>query len=324
MAIMMSSCKEEHIHAFGEWTVTKVATCTEAGAQERVCSCGEKQTQAIAATGHSFGNWVVTKVATCTETGEQERICACGEKQTQAIAMKEHDFTAVKITNAASCTEEGEQEYTCSCGKKQIQKLPKIDHHYESKTTKAATCESNGVTTYTCSMCKDTYTKTINATGHKYAAATCTAPKKCSICGKTEGSALGHNFNNGVCSNCGLKPQADITLPTTGGTYWCYTTSQCQLAAISITKHYYSNWSNDDDVTVSLTAKSTFHKNGNNYSTTPVIGYKLYDSNNVVVKSGSFYFKNVSVGESSTITQTFYDLTPPPGKTYKLVLLDIG
>lgn len=39
-------------HSFGEWTVTKAATATEAGSRERTCSaCGEKETEAIPATG---------------------------------------------------------------------------------------------------------------------------------------------------------------------------------------------------------------------------------------------------------------------------------
>lgn len=38
---------------------------------------------------------------------------------------------------------------------------------------------------------------------HSYSGATCTAPAKCS-CGETEGEALGHSFNNGVCSRCGF------------------------------------------------------------------------------------------------------------------------
>ena len=44
----------KHTHSWGEWTETKPATCTEAGSKERVCECGEKDTQPIAALGHDF------------------------------------------------------------------------------------------------------------------------------------------------------------------------------------------------------------------------------------------------------------------------------
>ncbi len=36
---------------------------------------------------------------------------------------------------------------------------------------------------------------------HSFSNATCTEPKKCS-CGATEGSALGHNYQNGKCTRC--------------------------------------------------------------------------------------------------------------------------
>ena len=39
---------------------------------------------------------------------------------------------------------------------------------------------------------------------HEFSAATCTEASKCS-CGATGGSALGHNYNKGVCSRCGNK-----------------------------------------------------------------------------------------------------------------------
>ena len=48
----------EHTHAFGEWTVTKAATCTEPGEQTRSCDCGYSETQVIPAKGHDYVNGV--------------------------------------------------------------------------------------------------------------------------------------------------------------------------------------------------------------------------------------------------------------------------
>lgn len=39
---------------------------------------------------------------------------------------------------------------------------------------------------------------------HRYSPATCTEPKKCS-CGAVEGTALGHDFKDGVCTRCQAK-----------------------------------------------------------------------------------------------------------------------
>lgn len=45
-----------HKHSFGDWRVTKDATCTESGEEERVCACGEKEVQGIAELGHTTNN----------------------------------------------------------------------------------------------------------------------------------------------------------------------------------------------------------------------------------------------------------------------------
>ena len=52
--------KVGHTHSFGEWTVTKKATCTEPGEQTRTCECGYSETQVIPATGHDYVNGVCT------------------------------------------------------------------------------------------------------------------------------------------------------------------------------------------------------------------------------------------------------------------------
>ncbi len=41
--------------------------------------------ESVKETGHSFGNWEITKESTITEEGVMERVCNCGEKETQTI-----------------------------------------------------------------------------------------------------------------------------------------------------------------------------------------------------------------------------------------------
>ena len=38
---------------------------------------------------------------------------------------------------------------------------------------------------------------------HVWADATCTQPKTCTVCGKTEGEPLGHEFEDNICTRCG-------------------------------------------------------------------------------------------------------------------------
>ena len=40
---------------------------------------------------------------------------------------------------------------------------------------------------------------------HQWKDATCTAPKTCTVCGETEGEALGHSYENNVCTVCGQE-----------------------------------------------------------------------------------------------------------------------
>lgn len=72
-------------HSYGSWTVTKAATCTEAGTKQRTCTrsgCGASETEAIAALAHQWeSDYVVDFAATETQPGEMSIHCAvCGER----------------------------------------------------------------------------------------------------------------------------------------------------------------------------------------------------------------------------------------------------
>ena len=186
-------------HSFGQWSVTKAATCTENGEEIRACdACGHTETRVIEATGHSFGQWTVTKAATCTEDGEETRTCACGETETRVIEATGHSFGQWTVTKAATCTEDGEEVRTCACGETESRKIAASGAHTFGQwtVTKAATCTEDGEETRTCA-CGETETRVIEATGeHTYGEweVTKEATKKeegeetrtCSLCGHTE------------------------------------------------------------------------------------------------------------------------------------------
>ena len=69
--------------------------------------------------------------------------------------------------------------------------------------------------------------KTEDKCEHNWKAATCTAPKTCTLCSATEGEALGHSggtateTEKAICEVCGqpygeLKPQANTSAGCTG------------------------------------------------------------------------------------------------------------
>ena len=76
----------EHIHTFGEWTTINNPSCTNKGLKERVCSCGEKETQEIEALGHDYSKWVTINEPTDINNGKRERTCSrCGHKEEEII-----------------------------------------------------------------------------------------------------------------------------------------------------------------------------------------------------------------------------------------------
>ena len=66
-------------HRYGEWSVTKAATCSKVGSKERSCEvCGAKETSEIAidANAHTWeSNLTIDKAASCTEKGVVSSCC---------------------------------------------------------------------------------------------------------------------------------------------------------------------------------------------------------------------------------------------------------
>ena len=60
MVSMFVSCKYHNAHEFGEWEITKKATCTKTGLKERSCECGKSETETIPATDHNYVDGVCT------------------------------------------------------------------------------------------------------------------------------------------------------------------------------------------------------------------------------------------------------------------------
>ena len=146
-------------HVFGEWTVTKAATCTEAGISTRTCTvCGAEETLTVPALGHKFGEWTETKAATCTEPGVSTRTCTvCGEaKETKDIPALGHKFGEWTETKAATCTEPGVSTRTCTvCGEaKETKDIPALGH--KAGTTYFMDKDSHWLT---CTVCGAVLTK---------------------------------------------------------------------------------------------------------------------------------------------------------------------
>lgn len=163
----------------------KPATCTNAGYKIKSCECGYYEKEELAATGHS---WKLNSVVepTCTKQGYTVHICdECGYSGTSEYKdALGHNYAATIIT--PTCTDEGYTTYTCTnCGDSYQDNYVKAkDHSYALISETIASCEKDGVRTYACE-CGDAYTE------HE--------------------TALGHNYEGGLCSACGKEdPNADV------------------------------------------------------------------------------------------------------------------
>lgn len=106
-------------HAFGDWNVSKEATCTQNGERVRVCSvCGMEEEDVIKASGHSLGAWSTVKAPTCTVNGSQSRSCSqCTFVETNGLSAKGHSYGAEVVVKDPTQTETGMKTRTCgSCG----------------------------------------------------------------------------------------------------------------------------------------------------------------------------------------------------------------
>ena len=98
---VFAACDEPgHTHSFGGWKVVAEPTCTEEGLRERVCTCGEKESEEIEALGHTPGEAIKENeaAATCTTGGSYEEVvycAACGEelsrKAVEVVSLG-HDY----------------------------------------------------------------------------------------------------------------------------------------------------------------------------------------------------------------------------------------
>ncbi len=121
--------------------------------------CGAEETVAIKGTAsHGWGEWIITKAATCTVKGTEERVCEiCGAKQSRDITPK-HSYSDVFVTDTEpACGKKGSKSRHCIyCdAKTQVTSIPAKAHSYKTTVT-PATLKKTGAKTTVCALCGDT------------------------------------------------------------------------------------------------------------------------------------------------------------------------
>lgn len=240
-------------HKIENPTVTKAATCTEAGEEKGKCSvCGKEVTQTVPALGHTFSDVTETldntKVDGHTYVVKTCTVCNQKESTPTHVAWVEGQYTSTVVTKP-SCTINGLQIDTCKiCKEVRNVTLPANGEHVWEETSRTApTCTAAGKIYYKCKNCNLTKSENIEALGHdnvqqSVVEPTCTAAGyttyNCSRCGatsKVESKALGHTpaensyvvtteptctkagAANATCARCGEK--YDVVLDALGHNY---------------------------------------------------------------------------------------------------------
>lgn len=158
-ALVFAACSQpvytssDHIHKYGEWSLTTPATCLASGLESRVCTLNPKhvETQIISdPNAHVWGAWAVTLAANCTDDGDGTHICTvCGVEDPNHVipSLGGHAWGAWTITQAATCENVGSGSHYCTvCNAEDpTHDIPAIGHDWGAwETTTAATCESKG------------------------------------------------------------------------------------------------------------------------------------------------------------------------------------
>ncbi len=149
---------------------------------------------------HTFTSYVSDNNATCTQDGTETAKCdGCDATDTRTAAGSAgHKLGAWVEEAPATCTAEGVLgHYTCSACNKNFDKdnkeLASLAIAKSAHSFSAATCQAPK----TCTVCQATDG---TALGHAWVNASCTEAKHCSRCSATEGAALGHSWTEATCT----------------------------------------------------------------------------------------------------------------------------
>ncbi len=129
--------KDTGKHSWGEWTVTKNASCSQKGAEERLCNlCGEKETREIAPR-HTYSTVFVTdKEPECGKAGSKSRHCIyCDKAKTDVTAIPAKTHVNKQTVTPATDKKHGEIKTVCTlCGHTTTEKIYRIQTYKLSKT----------------------------------------------------------------------------------------------------------------------------------------------------------------------------------------------
>lgn len=208
-------------HSFGEWNVTKEATCNKTGLKVAYCKnenadgavCGYKASEIIPVdnTAHVFeGEWTRRTAPTCETDGEAFRICEVCNSAEETKVLPAHSDTwseeegTYEIIKEPTCWREGLMKVVCKkCNANGTKAIPiSGTHHWDPKqpaegevTYVAPTCDEDGYQVYVCRFHQENEkTEILPATGHSFTDYKSDGNAKCGVDGT----------KTAKCDNCSV------------------------------------------------------------------------------------------------------------------------
>lgn len=140
----------EHVHAAAD------AWSSDDEQHWHACTAPGCPTGKLDIANHTFGEWEVTKAATCKETGERQHTCSvCGKVVKEVVDKLAHTLGEAYDVVPATCEAAGSQKKKCSvCNEVVTEVLPRVDHKFGDVVENYAAGEGYIATTgHNCSIC---------------------------------------------------------------------------------------------------------------------------------------------------------------------------
>lgn len=204
-------------------TVITEPTCMATGQEKVSCYCGYSKINTLPTVAHDYSITDVYSQPTCTENQKDIHRCRwCGDTWIEEIpnSTSNHTFTDWISNNDATCSSDGTKYHFCTkCGFSETvtDEFSKKTHEWWPTESFEPTCTEDGWTHYICLLCfeEKTIVNEGSAKGHSWSISsqklsTCEEDGwtnyVCDECGEEKSTvegAIGHNFVDGTCKNCG-------------------------------------------------------------------------------------------------------------------------
>lgn len=316
--------------------VIKAATCATAGESQTYCSTCEMviANQAIPATGkHTYDQGVETLASTCTEKGKKTFTCTvCQATKTSETAALGHKMSDNKCTRCGLVSLNLTQSEINKS--KQVKSMSHSFGEYSSEIQINITLkDENG---YSLQIPVYVYVKIVDEKNEILYEGTLiksasqskvTIPNKDIKSGYSNIGTLYYKVYNSYVSFDTISKELDdldwtveVELPDLPKTitYSGYSySSMCKVTQITYKV-------SGDDITFYFEGEKTYDSNGNNYNSSCKIGWKLYDEDNYVLDDGTLYTNSLATGEKFKNESVNIYNCIEPGKSYKLVIMNVS